>query len=256
MIRDGEGDTAQADEIRDTMDELWTQLDPQEAVRLRSLSADLNTIGRESALGAPESAGNATLQKLRDAEARHDWEEVLALLREGRDALPADEAAFVRSRSWANLGDLHTALLFLREAVRLAPHRSDYTLFLIVVLGMIGDAEEAARLTVSSSHNGNTDIPPELLELSSRLLTNVEKRREIETKLRELGAERQEQGAKLEAAEEKFREIEAKLRESKMELEALRARQRETMGGRPRGLEELLQGWLSILPAKPATPIG
>lgn len=46
LIQGGEGDSAQADEIRDVLDELWTRLSPEEADQLRALSADLNTIGR------------------------------------------------------------------------------------------------------------------------------------------------------------------------------------------------------------------
>jgi hypothetical protein len=45
LIRRGEGDTEEADELRDAMDEPWSRLTEQELVLVRSLGADLNAIG-------------------------------------------------------------------------------------------------------------------------------------------------------------------------------------------------------------------
>jgi hypothetical protein len=45
LISRGEGDTEEADELRDAMDEPWNRLTEQELALVRSLGADLNAIG-------------------------------------------------------------------------------------------------------------------------------------------------------------------------------------------------------------------
>jgi hypothetical protein len=44
LIRAGQGDGREADATRDAMDEHWRFLSPDEAIRARAVSADLNTV--------------------------------------------------------------------------------------------------------------------------------------------------------------------------------------------------------------------
>ena len=80
LVARGMSDSAEADEVRDLMDEPWARLTTQEESRSRGLSADLYTVGVDRATPASVSDEIAEqVGRLRDSE---DWDGLLGILRD------------------------------------------------------------------------------------------------------------------------------------------------------------------------------
>jgi tetratricopeptide (TPR) repeat protein len=161
LIRNGEGEGAEADELRDAMDGHWNALSPREAKLARALSADLNTIGEDS--HGPVSLpayDDERLRELRRAEAERDWERILALLRgEASGIISPYSAAYIKGRCWTELADGETGLTFFEEAVRLVPQDYRSWIFIISTLIRMGRADEANRLALEVTENAGPLIP-------------------------------------------------------------------------------------------------
>lgn len=123
LVRAGRGDSPEADASREMMDEAWEGLSPDEAARLRGLSADLGTIGSdppETVDRPPEASFHALLLEL---EQNGDWDRLLLLLRSHREQLRASKVAVLRGVCWNALGEPLAAVQFWRESIRLIKRR-------------------------------------------------------------------------------------------------------------------------------------
>jgi len=119
LMRDGRGETEEADKIREASEGPWWQMTEEEKQRLRYLSADLTTLEPDSDAHHPESGGILSDGARRELDAlllRVDWEAVLQYLRDHSDQVAADFAAYYRGRCWDELGEHEAAIEFLRFA--------------------------------------------------------------------------------------------------------------------------------------------
>ncbi|MEX2122063.1 MAG: hypothetical protein WD847_20960 [Pirellulales bacterium] len=118
LLRTGQGDSVQADSVRDQMDGPWRELDEENASRIRGLSADLYSIGEQrEASHLTEEQASVLHSQLESG----DWHEALKFLREHELCIPPADLASFRGRCWARLKHHEVALLFFEEARRLKP---------------------------------------------------------------------------------------------------------------------------------------
>ncbi len=150
LILAGAGDSAEAEELADRMDAPWYAMTAQEQARMRGLAADLHTL-RE---GGPKRMSMSPEQVaewqggLETAYARGagNVDAVLTFLRQPVPAgLPAQVIRFLQAECWHNLGDLETALTFMKEADRLDPSLALSVLALLKDLGQVNGQPEYAR---------------------------------------------------------------------------------------------------------------
>lgn len=118
LIGNGEGDSDAADELRDTMDEFWRLLSSQETDRMRLLSADLYTLGRELPAAMGQATDDSVLRSIYSAITSENRDEFATLIRKNLDVLLPGEAALFRGLFWNELGCFDAALPFLKECVR------------------------------------------------------------------------------------------------------------------------------------------
>jgi hypothetical protein len=120
LIRNGMGESSEADAIRDATDVHWALLDRREIDWLQCLSADLYTIGEDAGAeaGAEVSLCRDKIDEVLRAVELDQVDRVMTLIRElGPESL----RMFVRASYWTKLGDFESTQLFLDEAVRLDP---------------------------------------------------------------------------------------------------------------------------------------
>lgn len=116
LIRNGQGESDQADALREAMDEAWERLDASEIHRARQLSADLNTLNLESQPATDEIQESSSQSRadlfilLMHAQKHGDWSK---LLTDHAEDLNPDFATILRALTWLDRGDRESALLFL-----------------------------------------------------------------------------------------------------------------------------------------------
>ena len=130
MIASGQGDSPQAIQLREEMEEPEKHLSEAELVRLNALSGDLSmTHGRE--IPDPEVVRRTPPAELPTrlalAYKQDNWEEVLALLRADVSGfLRPEHVAHMRSVAYGALHEFAPALAFMDEAARRAPANADF----------------------------------------------------------------------------------------------------------------------------------
>jgi hypothetical protein len=148
LIAAGRGDTDEAEVLADRMDAPWYAMTDKEQDRLGGLSEDLYSIadGGPNRIDLSPEATEAWRQQLQAEYERAeagDADPLLELLRKPIPrSVPADAVRFLQARCWERLGDLETALTFLREAERLNPTHASSVLTL---LAKMGDSRAAAN---------------------------------------------------------------------------------------------------------------
>jgi hypothetical protein len=122
LIAHGKGDSVEADEIRDEMDEPWYAMTDVEQVRMRGLSADLYALGDPSL--RPPLTDVQQIQAWREEARRFvtdfhsgNLDAALSFLRKPAPAsLPAHWIPFLQALCWEKLGDPETAAIFRQAA--------------------------------------------------------------------------------------------------------------------------------------------
>lgn len=141
LIDQGLGDSAQAEELADEMDQPWAEMTAQEQRRMRGLSSDLYALdagGPKDTLTSPEevAAWRQRGRSAHDRSATGDVDGYLDFLRRPFPAdVPRDAVLFLQARCWEKLGDLGTALVFLRAAEAASPRYSPSVLHLLLQQG-------------------------------------------------------------------------------------------------------------------------
>jgi hypothetical protein len=130
LIAQGKGDSAQAIELRQEMDEPEAYLSEEEAVRLNALSGDLSMLHNRE-IPDPDVVRRVPVrelpQRLIHAYQSENWDELLALLRADVSAfLSPDQVAYMRSRAYEALDELVPAIAFMDEAARRVPANADF----------------------------------------------------------------------------------------------------------------------------------
>lgn len=167
LTRDGQGETAQADEIREASEEPWWQMTVEEKQRFRGLSEDLKTLEpgvRLQHLPAGDSITEDGRRRVEHLLMRRDWEAILEFLRDHADQVPADLAAYYRGRCWAELGDQLAAIEFLRVA---AANRVDFASSQVLPLVLTDQVPEAVAVTERLIHRVAQMHPYSILLLAN-----------------------------------------------------------------------------------------
>src|SRR6266700_1979059 len=129
LIAAGNGDTDEAEAVRDDMEIAWRQLSPEELDRLDGLLGALYMLQYDEVfepIDGDESAHETLNAELRAAWRQERWEDVIRLLRKGPPSMPMDEVAYLRANAYDQLGHVDAALLFMEHAARLKPHDVTY----------------------------------------------------------------------------------------------------------------------------------
>ncbi|MEX2138742.1 MAG: tetratricopeptide repeat protein [Pirellulales bacterium] len=152
----GDPDGAEADAIRDSMEQPWYAMNSAEQQLIRGLSTDLYRIGQSrTANGKPTSA---SLQDLQGRVASGDWHELLSLVRENELILSPERVAMLRGLAWANLQLFEPAIEFLQEAIRLSPGDKEARLLLLSCLVQAGRTDEAVRVAAESTDRSTLEL--------------------------------------------------------------------------------------------------
>lgn len=138
-----QGDTEEADDLRDRMDAPWRRLNGGEAKLVDGLSVDLYSLGvdrdgPDAFTGEPDE-----FARFQQAVEENQWPTVLEVVRNVEEHLPSHTVAFLRGVCWAQMHEPNAAILFLREAARLQPQTPEEEVWLLGCFTEAGRAREA-----------------------------------------------------------------------------------------------------------------
>jgi hypothetical protein len=126
LIRSGDGDSDQAEELRDEMDDFWIRMSPEEREWSGDLSADLHVLGEASSLFLDRSTDGAVRQQLLDAGRHDDWVRLRSLLISDANSVDHFDRILFRAIYWAALKDFESSLEFLTSLIgRMEEFRSE-----------------------------------------------------------------------------------------------------------------------------------
>jgi tetratricopeptide (TPR) repeat protein len=197
LIAQGTGDSAEAIELRQAMEEPEQHLSQEQMVRLNSLSGDLSMMHDRE---IPDLCVVSRLPpdeipaRLYAAYQRRDWEEVLALLRADVSGfLRPDQVAYMRSRAYEALEELAPAVAFIDEADRRAPGSPNYRALAMQLLwkdarydeaydrarSYLTDSATPSRLLLAAagivSQRGQQDhVPVDIVPMANRAIERLE----------------------------------------------------------------------------------
>jgi len=146
LIARGEGDSEEADAVREQMDLPWYRLSEDEQTRLRGLSGDLYMLQNEEVLQSPLLSFDDFIEQLKEAREWNDWGTMLGILRRRPPRVFKEAAALLRAQAYDGLGHPNPALLFLDFAHRENKSDSGY---------------RAVRMLMAASANRFGEIMPE-----------------------------------------------------------------------------------------------
>jgi tetratricopeptide (TPR) repeat protein len=133
LIATDQGDSDEADALRDRMDSPWQRLSAKQRSLVDGLSADLYSLG--STRAAPAAPlDSATDHEMARAAAEDRWELVLDIVRRNEGRIPVRNVAYLRGVSWAHLGEPVAAIKFLKEAARLQSLAPDEEVWLLTCM--------------------------------------------------------------------------------------------------------------------------
>ncbi len=144
LIREGLGDTDEADALRDAMHETWDQLSPDDLPIVHGLSADLYSLTGDET-NNPEHAEPANPPMLAEALRQGDWRQVLEIARRLQHVVDEDIRAYCRARAWAGLGLYDAAIEFIDHAARMTTARPTYVIVGLDYLVRANRTEEAVQ---------------------------------------------------------------------------------------------------------------
>jgi hypothetical protein len=156
LIVEGKGDSEEAEALSDRMDAPWYAMTGQEQARMRGLATDLNALrdgGPKRVDMTPErfAAWKHTLMELFTPSAAGDPDAALGFLRGPiPSGLPGQVIPFLQARCWERLGDLETALVFMKEADRQDPGQALSVLVLLQQMGRADELPEYANRVIAS----------------------------------------------------------------------------------------------------------
>ncbi|HEX7453847.1 MAG TPA: tetratricopeptide repeat protein [Polyangiaceae bacterium] len=164
-------DSAEADLVRDRMDESWARLSLFERERLACLSADL-TLGRSQHLVLRTAAEQAALlTQAKHAFASQRWDDLLFLLRATEDQFPPALVAYMRGRCWDALGRPDAAYRFFEDARSAEPANVHYELFALDALFRSSKRAEAFQRAVAVVDR--SDVEPQLIFGAAKILAET-----------------------------------------------------------------------------------
>lgn len=114
LIRSGDGDPDEADELRDEMDVYWNRMRPDERDLTGELSADLNALRDILNRGESRTSDVKLRRRFLDAENAGAWDQVRTLIEAGADGLGSSDQILFRAYYWGGRGDFESGHLFLK----------------------------------------------------------------------------------------------------------------------------------------------
>ena len=151
LIAQGQGDSEEADAIRDQMDWPWSQLNRRQIELADGLAGDLYTLGtNRSATGWKKP--NA--EEFVEAVQREDWASALKFVRRQEASMSPASVASLRGACWARLKQSAVALKFIEESIRLEPPSSEtliWSMFCLIESGRATDTVPRARELLHTS---------------------------------------------------------------------------------------------------------
>ena len=151
LIAQGQGDSDEADAIRDQMDWPWNQLNRQQIELANGLSSDLYTLRGHR---AATDLGHSSDDEFRETVRQQDWAGALKIIRKQEPSLSPALVAFLRGVCWAHLKQPEIALRFIEESSRIEPLDSEkeiWHLSCVIQSGRAIDAVPNARELLGKS---------------------------------------------------------------------------------------------------------
>jgi tetratricopeptide (TPR) repeat protein len=164
LIARGKGDTPEAEALADRMDGPWYAMTEQEQKRMRGLSADLHTLHEDGPkrVEMPPDQIVAWRQAVREASGLAETGNADAFLDFLRKPVPSivprSTVFYLQARCWEKLGDLQTALLFMREAERLDPEHAISVLILLQYMHRWEEAAEQAERLIGKGEASSAEL--------------------------------------------------------------------------------------------------
>jgi hypothetical protein len=127
-IRDGRGESVEAERIRDRMDEPASHLSSDEIDSVHGISGDFYSVTDPlpTAILPRTAEVNDDLAEVSRARASKDFNRALDLLRRRASYMEPATLAFQRGKTWWEAGEPDIAALFLERAVELDPGNPEY----------------------------------------------------------------------------------------------------------------------------------
>ena len=179
LIVRGEGDSDEADAIREKMDFAWVKMTAEERDRMNDLSHDLYTLAEGGNQVVPMTLEEREVYRRRAKEAsardnQGDVGQVLEFLRGPvPEGVPRYIVPFLQARVWDRLGFVEVALRFMQEAERQNPRFAIEVMDLLKRAGHSQQALAYARRILDSEESA----PEELYLAGAALLDSVRYRR-------------------------------------------------------------------------------
>jgi tetratricopeptide (TPR) repeat protein len=147
LVCEAKGDSEEAEALAERMDAPWYAMSGPEQERMRGLAADLNAL-REDGPKRVDMSPEQVAQWQRAAKEAYlsgeggDIGTLLAFLRQPIPAkLPPQIVPFLQARCWEKLGDLETALVFMKGTDRL-DRDQEQALSVLLLLQQLGRLNE------------------------------------------------------------------------------------------------------------------
>jgi hypothetical protein len=118
LMADGHGDSAEADALRDRMEESWYRMGPQELEIARQVSADLYTLHDDSLVRHPRDFSvysPALAAELAASLAKRDYLRALRLMQDRSNEISTERAALFRAILYRALGLSEIGLVFFEQ---------------------------------------------------------------------------------------------------------------------------------------------
>src|SRR6476619_6408886 len=162
-IAAGNGDSDEANALRDHMDVYWSYLNEDQLAIARQLSADLYTVNDESSSVHPRHKDFYSPALAADMERAHQSKNFLAalkLLSERSSEISHDRAAVVRGISYRGLGLVQAGLTFMWSAAQGSQQRETALVAILNTLWHYVDVNTAALQAMDLLRNNSVQGIP------------------------------------------------------------------------------------------------
>lgn len=180
------GETPEADELRDLMEQPWYSLGERESKIAQQVSADLYALFPDSA--PPHPPGDAfspSLAKdLNEARKNNDYLTALELITQRATEIGEYRATNLRGSCYQHLGITDIALLFFERAVDLTANNSGALIYLLTALAGAGEGRAASERANGILQQGTSDI--ELHRLCALIVLSEARDRNGATSIRQI----------------------------------------------------------------------
>lgn len=169
FIREGTDESAEAEHIREQMDEPGSRLSQREIASVQGISADFYSLTEppSEAIPAPSRKAIDEIAESMQARDSKDFPRALDLLRRHAVHLKPAALASLRGRIWMEAKEFRIASLFLERAAELEPSNPNYRSVALHSL-FLADPEKAKKRAKEITENAD-DMPPSLVLIACQI---------------------------------------------------------------------------------------